>query len=431
MGYMLPQSPIRTAEILCVGTELLLGDIINTNASYIARGLAARGISVYHQAVVGDHAQRLTQALEDAFSGHGRPRADLVILSGGLGPTYDDLTKETVAAYLGRDMVLHQASLDRIQAYFASIGREMTPNNAKQAMMPRDAVVFPNTYGTAPALAVSDGTRTAILLPGPPSELEPLFDAQVLPWLAAYTDGVLVSRNIHIMGMGEAAVEAQLHDLMLQAQNPTLAPYCKEGEVRLRVTAKASKIEDALALCDRMVETVRCTEVGPFIYGVDVKDIESALIDHLTRRSWTIACAESCTGGLLGERLTSVPGASAAFVGGCITYTNEMKCQQLGVDPEIIAAHTEVSAQTAAAMASGVRARFGTHIALSTTGYAGPGGGTPENPVGTVYIGLATEHEVKTFRLSYAPGSTRDYIRRAAASRAFLEALKMCMTVRP
>ncbi|MBR5124661.1 MAG: competence/damage-inducible protein A, partial [Clostridia bacterium] len=226
-------TPIRTAEILCVGTELLLGDIVNTNAAFLSKKLASLGIAVYHQTVVGDHPERLRVALEDAFEGHGRPAADLVILSGGLGPTYDDLTKETVAAYFGREMTMHEPSLTRIADFFARTGRIMTDNNKKQAMMPEGCVVFPNDYGTAPALAVGDGTRTAVMLPGPPAELVPIFNELVVPFLRRYTEGVLISRNIHIMGLGESAVEDILRDLMVSSENPTVAPYCKSGEVRL------------------------------------------------------------------------------------------------------------------------------------------------------------------------------------------------------
>ncbi len=415
--------PIRTAEILAVGTELLLGDIINTNAAFLSKRLAALGISVFHQSVVGDHPERLRMALSDAFEGHGRPAADLVILSGGLGPTYDDLTKETVAAYFGRDMVLHEESLTRIRAFFTRSGRTMSPNNEKQAMMPVGAMVFPNDYGTAPALAVGDGLHTAILLPGPPAELEPLFDEQVLPLLRQNTEGVLVSRNIHIMGLGEASVEHILHDLMVTAVNPTIAPYCKSGEVRLRVTARAADVPTATALCDGMIDRVRETEVGAYIYGLDCENMETALIRLFTEQGLTVATAESCTGGMIGERLTAVPGASRVYLGGCITYTNDMKVRLLGVDPSTISAHTEVSAETAAEMAMGARRVLGADVGISTTGYAGPGGGTSENPVGTVYIGVATAKGVQTFRLYY-PMKSRAYIREAATGRVLMEAVK-------
>ncbi len=416
-------SPIRTAEILCVGTELLLGDIVNTNAAYLSRRLAGLGISVYHQTVIGDHPDRLRAALEDAFSGHGRPKADLVILSGGLGPTYDDLTKETVASFFGRSMQLHEESLTRIRAYFDRMGRVMAPSNEKQAMMPDGAVVFPNDYGTAPALAVGDGTRTAILLPGPPAELEPIFDEQAVPFLRQFTEGVLISRNVHIMGMGESDVEARLHDVMVNSTNPTLAPYCQAGEVRLRVTARAEDADTALAMCDEMIETIQRTDIAPYIYGIDVENMETALVRNLTDRGLTVACAESCTGGMIGERITAVPGASQVFLGGCITYTNDIKIKLLGVDPALIDAHTEVSAEVAAAMADGARRALGSDVAIATTGYAGPGGGTEQNPVGTVYIGVATAKGASAVRVNYSARKSREYIRRAASSQAMKLAL--------
>lgn len=415
---------IRTAEILCVGTELLLGDIVNTNAAFLSKRLASLGIAVYHQTVVGDHPERLRVALSDAFEGHGRPAADLVILSGGLGPTYDDLTKETVAAYFGRTMEMHEESLSRIRDFFTRTGRVMTPNNEKQAMMPEGCVVFPNDYGTAPALAVGDATRTAVMLPGPPAELVPIFDTLVVPFLRRFTDGVLISRNIHIMGLGESAVESMLHDLMVSSENPTVAPYCKSGEVRLRVTARAESEAEAAAMCDGMVERIKKnTDISPYIYGVDCENIETALVRLFTERGLTVATAESCTGGMVGQRITGVSGASAVYLGGFVTYTNDMKIRLLGVDPATIDAHTEVSAETACEMAKGAMERLGADVGLSATGYAGPTGGTEEIPVGTVYIGIATVNGVKAHRLYYRQKS-RDYVREAAASRVMLEAVK-------
>ena len=417
-------SPIRTAEIICVGTELLLGDVINTNAAFLSKRLASMGISVYHQTVVGDHPGRLKKALEDAYAGNGVPPCDLVILSGGLGPTYDDLTKETVAAYFGRSMYMHEESLGRIRAYFDKLGRVMTPNNEKQALMPVGAVVFPNDFGTAPALAVGTPEKTAIMLPGPPCELEPLFDTQIEPWLSRYTDCVLLSKNIHILGMGESEVENKLKDLMLNAENPTLAPYCGHGEVRLRVTAKARDKATAAAMCDDMIRTVSETEVGRYIYGIDVGNVETALVRLLTQYGMTFSCAESCTGGMIGERITSVPGASAVFAGGCITYTNDVKTALLGVDPAVIERDTEVSYSCAEQMASGVRERLGSDIAVSTTGYAGPGGGTEKDPVGTIYVGISTKKATKSFRLSYSSGKTREFIRQAASSKIMMIAIE-------
>ena len=419
--------PIRTAEILCVGTELLLGDIVNTNAAFIAKRLASLGISVYHQAVVGDHPERLRTALQDAFEGHGRPAADLVILSGGLGPTYDDLTKETVAAYFGRNMLLHEESLASIRDFFTRTGRIMTPNNEKQAMMPEGCVIFPNHYGTAPALAVGDDTRTAIMLPGPPVELIPIFDEMVIPFLRRHTDGVLVSRNIHIMGLGESAVESILHDIMVSSENPTVAPYCKSGEVRLRVTARATSEEEASALCDIAVARIQENEdIRPHVYGIDCDNIETALVRYLAHRGMTLSTAESCTGGMVGQRITGVSGASSVYLGGFVTYTNEIKISQLGVSPATIAAHTEVSSETACEMAEGARKKLGADIGISTTGYAGPSGGTDENPVGTVFVAVSTESGTVAYRLYY-PNRSRGYIREAVSSRVMMEALRRVM----
>lgn len=422
---------IRTAEILCVGTELLLGDIVNTDAAFLSRRLAELGIAVYRQSVVGDSPERLRMALTEAFAGHGGAPADLVILSGGLGPTCDDLTCRTVAAFFGVPLELHEPSLRRIEAYFAARGKSMTANNRKQALLPRGATVFPNDWGTAPGMAFGDANRTVILLPGPPCELEPMFDACAAPFLAARAEGILVSRNLHIMGMGEAEVEQVLRPLMESSVNPTLAPYCQAGEVRLRITARAADRAEASALCDGLEQAIRSSSVGACIYGTDIPDVETGLVRVLRERGLTVSCAESCTGGMIGERITAVPGASAVFAGGCITYTNQVKQNLLGVDPAVIAAHTEVSAEVAAAMACGVRTRLDTDIALSATGYAGPGGGTAENPVGTVYIGLATRTGVQTFRLSWTANKTRGFIREASASFALREALRAALQLTP
>lgn len=419
----LRSEPIRTAEILCVGTELLLGDIVNTNAAFLSNQMAALGISVYHQSVVGDHPDRLTAALIDAFTGHGRPPADLVILSGGLGPTYDDLTKETVAAYFGRNMTLHEPSLTAIKEYFEKTGRIMSESNRKQAMMAEGAIVLPNRYGTAPGMAVGDDRHTAILLPGPPSELEPMFLEQAVPLLLPFCESVLVSKNIHIMGMGESDVESRLRDLMVSSENPTLAPYCGKGEVRLRVTAKALDRTTAEKMCDKMISRVYNSPVGGYIYGIDIDSPEAALVRRLSELGMTIGTAESCTGGLMGQRLTAIPGASAVFFGGLMTYQNDIKIKLLGVDPSTIDHVTEVSHEVARQMADGARRALGCDVAISATGYAGPGGGTAENPVGTVYIGIATPAGTTSVK-TYYRNKSRQYIREAVASRAFVAVLE-------
>ena len=410
---------INTAEILCVGTELLLGDIVNTNAAYLSRKLAELGIHVYRHTVVGDNPERLLRALRAAFS-----EADLVITSGGLGPTYDDLTKETVASYFGRGMYMHEPSLEAIRGYFAKTGRVMTKNNEKQAMMPDGAIVFPNRYGTAPSLAIEGEGKTAIMLPGPPGELIPLFEEEIRPYLYKRHGKVLLSKNIHIFGMGESAVETVLKELMTESENPTVAPYCKEGEVRLRVTAESDTEENASEMCDVMIEKIRATEVGSFIYGVDIDSLENAVIEALRKQGRTLAVAESCTGGLIAKRITDISGCSDVFMGGCVTYSNEAKQALLGVKAETLAAHGAVSAETAMEMARGVRERLGTHVGVSATGIAGPGGGSEEKPVGTVFIGISTDSGASYRKLSLSSMRSRDYIRKVSASNAYDMILK-------
>lgn len=415
------RSVIRSAEILCVGTELLIGDIVNTNAAYIARRLATLGIGVYRQSVVGDNPERLAADLQTALD-----RVDLVITSGGLGPTYDDLTKETAAAVFGREMALHEESLARIERYFAATGRVMTDNNRKQAMMPTGAIVLPNDYGTAPALAlVREDGKTLVMLPGPPRELEPIFREQVEPFLHGRCDAILYSRNIHIAGLGESAVENALPKELLDSANPTLAPYCTAGEVRLRVTAKAKSEAEAAALCDAMIDRIQATAVAPYIYGIDVPSAEAALVAALSEKGLTVATAESCTGGLIAKRLTDVAGCSAVVAGGAVTYQTREKTAILGVSPELIERCSVVSAEVAEAMAKGALSRFDTNLAIATTGYAGPGGGTERDPVGTVYIAVATKSAVQSRRLSLSPWRDRAYIRTVAATNAILDAWRL------
>lgn len=411
---------IQNAEILCVGTELLLGDIVNTNAAALARGLASLGINVYHQSVVGDHPARLKKALQTALS-----RADLVITSGGLGPTYDDITRECTAEVMERPLILDENILEEIRGYFARTGRIMTENNRRQAMVPQGARVLPNRNGTAPGLIVSDEAKgkTVILLPGPPRELVPMWEESVVPYLMARTDRVLFSLNVHIFGMGESTVETVLRDLMIEGKNPTVAPYCTAGEVRLRVTAQAEDETTARDLCRRTLRHIMESEVGAYVYAVvpsteGEATLEGVVIWELCHQGLTVATAESCTGGLIAKRLTDVPGSSAAFKGGFVTYTNEMKISMLGVSPDTLEKYTAVSEQTAAEMARGARLRTGADIAVSTTGYAGPGGGTEEAPVGTVFVGISTQEETRVVRLKLSPDRSREYIRTLAASNA-------------
>ena len=412
---------IHTAEILCIGTELLLGDIVNTNVAYISQKLASLGISVYHQTVVGDNAERLKLALAQALS-----RADLVVTSGGLGPTYDDLTKETVAAYFGKSMHTDETVLAEIERYFSlrygTVCR-MTDNNRKQALVPDGALVLKNPNGTAPGLAVEgENGKTVILLPGPPREFEPMVDNEVIPYLSRRRGEVFFSRNVHIMGMGESAVEAELKELMEKSLNPTVAPYAKDGECRLRITARATDEKVATAMCDAVIAEIFKTAVGEHIYGVDVGTIE--VVRLLRERRLTLSCAESCTGGLISKRITDVEGASSVFLGGCVTYTDEMKERLLGVKRETLETYTAVSEPVAYEMVRGVRSLLSTDIGVSVTGYAGPLGGDENNPVGTVYIGISSAGGTRVSRFSFSGMRSRDYVRTLAAGRALLMVLK-------
>lgn len=409
---------IQNAEIICVGTELLLGEIVNTNAAFIARELASLGICVYHQEVVGDNPARLSEVYQKAIS-----RSELVILSGGLGPTYDDLTKETVAEVLGLPMICDEESLERIKAYFAATGREMTKNNEKQAYVPLGGRAIQNDYGTAPGIAVESRDCITVLLPGPPNELEPMFTERIVPYLSEYTGEHIVSHNINIMGMGESKVETVLKNLMMSSENPTVAPYAKLGEVRLRITARANEVDAADRMCFDMIERIKETEVGKYIYGIDIDTIEEAVIKELKKYGKTLATAESCTGGLIAKKLTDIPGSSEVFKSGIVSYCNEVKSSVLGVDKQTLERCTAVSSNVAMEMARGVRSLLNADIGISATGYAGPDGGTETEPCGTVYIGISTERGESFERLSYSSMRSRSFIREAAAGRALLKVL--------
>ncbi len=411
------------AEILCVGTELLLGDIVNTNAAYLARQLAGLGIDLYTQSVVGDNPERLKESLAIAFS-----RADLVLMTGGLGPTYDDLTKETVAAYFGRNMRRDEHSYQRLMEYFAKAGKEPTPNNLKQADMPEGAVVFDNDNGTAPGLAVEGNGKIAVLMPGPPYEMTAMFEARIRPYLQKFSEKVLVSRTIRIVGMGESEVEYRLRDYMLSHLNPTIAPYAKQSEVQLRVTASAKTEEQAYALIGPVVAEIQ-EMLGDVVYGVDVENMEQAVVQQLKEKGLKVATAESCTGGLISKRITEIPGASDVFECGVCSYANRIKHELLGVSDQTLEQFGAVSEQTAKEMAEGIRRLSGADIGVSVTGIAGPGGGTPEKPVGLVYLGVSSERYSKVVR--YLSGSkkagSREHIRYSASQQALklvLEAIR-------
>lgn len=413
----------RSAEILCIGTEILMGDIVNTNAAYIAKELAGLGINVYHQSVVGDNPQRLREALELAFS-----RADIVITTGGLGPTYDDLSKETIAAFFGRELVMDQESLHRIECHFLRQNRPMTENNKKQAMMPQGCIIFPNNNGTAPGCAIEDTGeqqgKTAIMLPGPPREMKPMFEESVKPFLLKDSDTRLVSHTMHFFGIGESMLESLLRDLMEHSLNPTVAPYAKTGEVQLRVTARVQNGEDAEALLQPVMEKIK-EQVGGYLYGIDVGDLQTAAVHALKVNGLHVAVAESCTGGYVAKRLTDVSGASEVFECGVVTYSNRMKHQLLGVSQQTLDTFGAVSEETAREMAAGVRKLSGAEIGISVTGNAGPEPSEGKE-VGLVYIGVDSLEMSRVFMLQVnrRDQDARETIRYLASSHALSLILK-------
>lgn len=396
-------------ELLAVGTELLLGEIANTDGQMIAQGLNEHGINVYWQTVVGDNPARLRQALEIA-----RDRADIIITTGGLGPTADDLTKETVAAVFGKKLYTDPRQLARLKE---RMGPRMTPNNLKQADLPEGCTVLENDWGTAPGCAFEADGVHVIMLPGPPRECKPMFLYRAVPYLEKLQGGVIGSRYVKIFGVGESSMETLVRPLMEKQTQVTMAPYAKEGECELRITARAESREAALALCDPVVEQVR-EILGDNIYGVDVASLEERVVRGLRQQGMTLALAESCTGGLLAKRITDVPGASEVFGFGCVTYSNEAKQALVGVSPETLERYTAVSPETALEMARGARQRGGADIGLSTTGYAGPGGGTEEHPVGTVFIGLSWAGGERVICPERRYMRSREQIRRSASSTA-------------
>lgn len=419
-GSAMNQKP-KTAEILCVGTELLMGNTVNTNAAFLARGLAEAGLNLYHQTVVGDNPERLREAVELALS-----RADVVITTGGLGPTYDDLTKETVARTLGRELVPHEESQRWVEEYFRRRGRIPCPNNQKQCMMPEGATVFPNHNGTAPGCLIYGAGKwegkQAVLLPGPPNECEPMFWEQVLPLLRGGSR--LVNRCLYFYGIGESDLAQKLDRLMRESRNPTVAPYCKPGEVMLRLTARVGEGESADALLDPVVEEIR-REAGQYLYGVNVGNLQTALVHALLAKGLHIATAESCTGGLVAQRITSVPGASGAFEWGAVTYSCETKRKVLGVTQKTLDKFGAVSVQTAMAMARGARRKSGADVAISVTGNAGPEP-SEGKPVGLVFIGVDSDvmTSVREVRIPPTENRGREFIRELAASHALHEALE-------
>ncbi|BFK82671.1 competence/damage-inducible protein A [Clostridium baratii] len=400
-------------EILSVGTEILLGDILNTNSRYLSRELANLGIDVYYHQVVGDNRERILNALKEAFS-----RSDIIITTGGLGPTKDDMTKELVAEFLGMDMYLHEESLKKIEDYFKKMGRIPVKSNEKQAYFPKEAIILENNNGTAPGAIFEKDGKAIIVLPGPPKEMEPMFNESVRKYLESLTGYTIVSEVLRVFGIGESEAESKLQDLIDNGQNPTIAPYAKEGEVTFRITAKGKDEDEARRLIKPLKEEVY-NRLGNLIYNTGDVSIQETVGEMLVNKNMTIGVSESCTGGLVSAKLIEYPGISSVFLEGAVTYSNEAKMRTLNVKKDTLEKFGAVSEETAREMAEGIAKRCGARIGVSTTGIAGPGGGTEEKPVGLVYIGVYIDGETKVERHVFSGN------RSAVRNKASMTALNM------
>ena len=399
-----------TTELIFVGTELLLGDIVNTNGAYLAKKCAALGLSLYYQSVVGDNEERLGEMIKTAAK-----RSDIVILCGGLGPTEDDLTKETAAKVMGKELVENKHSRKRISAYLENYvkghaDRKITENNWKQAMIPEGAIVIDNDNGTAPGVIMEEDSSTLILLPGPPNELIPMFEDKIFPYLRGRLPEIICSEVIKICGIGESQAEDQIRDLIQAQSNPTIATYAKTGEVHIRVTAKASSEKEARKLMRPLVRELK-VRFGASIYTTDEeKTLETAVVELLHNQNLTLTTVESCTGGALSARIIHVPGASEVLKQGFVTYSNRAKKKYIMVKKSTLKEHGAVSEKCAKEMAKGGCFITNSDAALSVTGLAGPDGGTEATPVGTVFIGccLKGKTTVKEFHFNGSRNKVRD-----------------------
>ncbi len=397
-------------EILSVGTEILLGDILNTNSRYLSLELAKLGISVLRHTTVGDNAQRLAAALSTALE-----RSDIVIATGGLGPTQDDITRDVCCQVMGCELRLDTAIADKIKAYFSSKGIDMPESNLRQAYVPEGQTVFENNNGTAPGIGIKKNGKCVVILPGPPYEMAPMYQAGVVPFLAEYASGAIVSHTVRTMGIGESAMAEICADL-LENENPTVAPYAKKGEALLRVTAKADSKDEAEKLCVPVIEEIK-SRLGAYVYGIDAESIEQRVVALLKEKKMTIATAESCTAGYISKRITDISGASSVFGFGAVTYSNEIKHRILGVKNETLEKYGAVSEQTAREMAAGIRRVSGADIGISVTGIAGPNSDGTDKPVGLCFVALDAEgvqicEKIETGR------NDREYNRYVTGSRA-------------
>lgn len=401
------------AEIIAVGSEILLGDIQNTHAQYISRQLTELGIDMLFHTAVGDNHNRLTEVVNAALE-----RCDLILITGGLGPTQDDVTKKVVCEAMGLPLILDEEIKKSIEKYFSRTGRDMTENNLQQAYRPKNAKVLQNKNGTAPGLIIDKEDRLIILLPGPPGELIPMFEQEVKPFLSNKMNETILSHNIHIFDVGESKVDDILHDLM-NGKNPTLGIYAKDGEVRARVTAKAKSKERCEEMLTPIIKEIK-SRLNDNIYGIDVDSLENALVQKALKHKKIIALAESCTGGMVAQRITSIPGASECFGYGIVSYSNEVKERELGVDVNALKNFGAVSKQVAISMANMARKKGNADVGIGITGIAGPGGGSKEKPVGLVYIGVSTKQGTQANEYNFARGlqNERDAIRNRACKQA-------------
>lgn len=406
-----------TCELISVGTEILLGDIVNTNAAYLSKRLAALGIDVMFQHTVGDNANRLKATLDLAFS-----KSDMVIATGGLGPTPDDLTKEVCAEYFGLKLQKDESIAEEIRKYFKSKNVQMPESNEKQAMIPVPSVTLPNQNGTAPGSIMEKDGKIIVVLPGPPREMKPMFENFVVPYLTKFTHNIIKSHSIRTFGIGESAMAEKVSDLF-SMKNPTVAPYAKSGEALLRVTAKAKSEEEAEKLLSPVVKEIE-ERLSDYVYAVDAQSIEEATVSLLKEKHITVCCAESCTAGLVSKRLTDISGASEVFLGAVVSYSNEVKHNVLGVSEENLKKYGAVSAVVAAQMALGAKKALGADLAVSVTGIAGPLSDSTSKSVGLIYIAVTDGKlvKVKELQTGHSKGEDcRDYNRFVSSSNAINE----------
>jgi nicotinamide-nucleotide amidase len=409
------------SEIINVGTELLLGDILNTNSRYLSKKLAEIGIDVFFHSVVGDNKERLKSTVITALN-----RSDLIIITGGLGPTKDDITKEVICEVLDLELILDNNILSKIKCHFKSCLKGMPHNNIKQAYIPKGSKILPNQIGTAPGFIIEENGKIIALLPGPPKELSSMFENYLQQYLSSKSKHIIKSLTIKTIGIGESDLEMRIKDIIENQSNPTIATYAKEGQVEIRITAKATNEEVANCLINNVVDKITPV-IKDYIYSYNNETLEELVYRMLLDRKLKIGFCESCTGGLIASRFTRIPGVSKVFEEGIITYSNESKLRELGVRKETLQKYGAVSKETALEMAIGLKKKSKVDIALSVTGIAGPTGGTKEKPVGLVFIGLVTDKNQKCIK--YNLKGNRTDIQKKTADRAFNEIRKLLLNL--